>query len=128
MDLIYNSGFHISEAVCPYPMMRVRIEQYYQHWGDRIALFGGIPQSLLSDDTASEADLHNYLDHFFKAVAPGRRMIVGIADTTPPHADFNRLRIIGDRVADEGRLPLQAGSFNPVSESKLEQILYVIFL
>ena len=122
MDLIYDSGFHIAEAVCPYPMMRVRIEQYYQQWGDRIALFGGIPQSLLSEDTASEADLHNYLDHFFKAVAPGRRIIVGIADTTPPNADFNRLRIIGDRVADEGRLPLQAGSFNPVSESKLAQI------
>jgi len=122
MDVIHESGIHIAEAVCPYPMMRVKIEEYYQRWSDKITIFGGIPQSLLSEDTASEEDLQSYLDHFFKAVAPGRRVIVGIADTTPPHAVFNRLRIIGDRVEKEGRLPLDAGSFNPVSASQLDKI------
>jgi corrinoid protein of di/trimethylamine methyltransferase len=122
MDVIHESGIHIAEAVCPYPMMRVKIEEYYQRWSDKITIFGGIPQSLLSEDTATEEDLQSYLDHFFKAIAPGRRVIVGIADTTPPHAVFNRLRIIGDRVEKEGRLPLDAGSFNPVSASQLDKI------
>ena len=122
MDLIHESGIHIAEAVCPYPMMRVKIEEYYQHWSDRITIFGGIPQSLLSEDTASEEDLQHYLDHFFKAIAPGRRFIVGMADTTPPHAVFQRLRIIGERVEKEGRLPLEAGSFNPVSTSQMNKI------
>ena len=121
MDLIRDCGIHIAEAVCPYPMMRVKIEDYYRQWGDKITIFGGIPQSLLSEETASEEDFQSYLDHFFKAVAPGRRIIVGVADTTPPNAVFDRLRRMGDRVAKEGRLPLEGGAFRPVSEAVLDR-------
>ena len=123
MDLIHESGLHIAEAVCPYPMMRVKIEDYYRQWSDKITIFGGIPQSLLSAETASEEDFQNYLDHFVKAVAPGRRIIVGVADTTPPNAVFDRLRRLGDRVAKEGRLPLEAGTFRPVSETTLDKVV-----
>jgi corrinoid protein of di/trimethylamine methyltransferase len=126
MDLIHESGLHIAEAVCPYPMMRVKIEDYYRQWGDKITIFGGIPQSLLSEETASEEDFQGYLDHFFKAVAPGRRIIVGVADTTPPNAVFDRLRRLGDRVAKEGRLPLEGGAFRPVSESTLEKAVQTV--
>ena len=121
MDLIHDSGIHIAEAVCPYPMMRVKIEDYYRQWSDKITIFGGIPQSLLTEETASEDDFHSYLDHFFKAVAPGRRIIVGVADTTPPNAVFDRLRRLGDRVAQEGRLPLAAGDFRPISPSTMDK-------
>jgi hypothetical protein len=38
MDLIHESGLHIAEAVCPYPMMRVKIEDYYRQWGDKITI------------------------------------------------------------------------------------------
>ncbi len=121
MQLIRDSDIHIAEAVCPYPMMRVRIEDYYRQWGDKITIFGGIPQSLLSEETASEADFQGYIDHFFKAVAPGRRIIVGVADTTPPNAKFDRLRRLGDRIAKEGRLPLTAGDLRPVSAADMEK-------
>jgi len=119
MDLIRDSGLHIAEAVCPYPMMRVKIEEYYRQWGDKITIFGGIPQSLLSEETASEEDFQSYIDHFFKAVAPGSRVIVGVADTTPPNAVFDRLRRLGDRIQKEGRLPLEAGAFRPVAGADL---------
>jgi corrinoid protein of di/trimethylamine methyltransferase len=121
MDLIHDSGIHIAEAVCPYPMMRVKIEDYYRQWSDKITIFGGIPQSLLTEETASEEDFQSYLDHFFKAVAPGRRIIVGVADTTPPNAVFDRLQRLGDRVAQEGRLPLAAGDFRPISPSTMDK-------
>ena len=126
MDLIRDCGIHIAEAVCPYPMMRVKIEDYYRQWGDKITIFGGIPQSLLSKETASEEDFQSYLDHFFKAVAPGRRIIVGVADTTPPNAVFDRLRRLGDRVAKEGRLPLEGGAFRPLSESTLDEAVQAV--
>ncbi len=121
MDLIHDSGMHIAEAVCPYPMMKVKIEEYYQRWGNKITIFGGIPQSVLSEDTASEDEFQNYVDHFFKAVAPGRRVIVGVADTTPPNAVFDRLRRLGDRVEKEGRLPLKGGAFRPVSGAQIQK-------
>jgi len=123
MDLIADSGIHIAEAVCPAPMTKVPIEVYYKNWSDNgtLCIFGGLPQSILSPTTATEADMHAYMDHFFKAVAPGKGIIAGIADTTPPDADFNRLVIIGQRLAEEGRLPLEAGGFSPVTEIGLQK-------
>ena len=120
LDLIRDSGIHIAEAVCPAPMTKVKIEDYYQHWCGKLTIFGGIPQSLLLEETASEEDFQAYIDHFFKAVAPGTRIIVGIADTTPPNAVFDRLVRLGERIAKEGGLPLKAGAFRPVSTAEVE--------
>jgi len=120
MDHIRESGMHVAEAVCPFPMTKVKIEEYYARWGDKLTIFGGIPQSLLSEGTASEEEFQRYVDHFFRAVAPGRRIIVGVADTTPPDADFDRLRRLGDRVQREGRLPLEGGAFRPVTDGHLQ--------
>jgi 5-methyltetrahydrofolate--homocysteine methyltransferase len=41
-------------------------------------------------------------------------MVVGIADMVPRDAIFSRVQRIGERIAREGKLPLKAGSFNPV--------------
>ena len=64
MDLIRDSGIHIAEAVCPFPMTKVKIEEYYQRWSPRLTIFGGIPQSLLLTETASEEDFQSYIDTF----------------------------------------------------------------
>jgi corrinoid protein of di/trimethylamine methyltransferase len=106
LDLIRQSEVDVAEAVCPSPMTKVSMAEYYRRWADRITIFGGIPQSLLLEETASEQDFKDYLDDFFQAIAPGRRVIVGIADTTPPNAVFDRLVRLGERVEKEGRLPL----------------------
>jgi len=121
MDLIRDSGAHVAEAVTPYPMTKVKIEEYYQRWSDKLTIWGGIPEILMMEETATDEDLESYLDHLFKAVAPGRRFIVGIADTTPAHAVFDRLVRIGDRVEKEGRLPLEAGAVRPLSETQLTE-------
>ena len=117
MDLIRNSGMHVAEAVCPWPMTKVRIDEYYRRWADKLTIFGGIPSILLLQESISEESFEEYLDHLFKAVAPGRRMILGVADSVPPAAVYERIVRIGERVEKEGRLPLQAGGYRPVSES-----------
>ncbi|NVM26078.1 MAG: cobalamin B12-binding domain-containing protein [Desulfobacterales bacterium] len=121
MDLIRDSGMHVAEAVTPYPMTRVKIEEYYRRWSDRLTVWGGIPEILLMAETATDEDLEAYLDHLFKAVAPGRRFIVGIADTTPAHAVFDRVVRIGERIEKEGRLPLEGGAARPISEAQLAE-------
>ncbi len=121
MDLIRDSGLDVAEAVTPYPMTKVRIEEYYRHWRGRVAILGGIPECLLLEESTTREDFEEYLDYFFKAVAPGDGMIVGIGDTTPAHADFERLVRIGERVEQEGRLPMEAGGFRPVSGETLKK-------
>jgi len=116
LDLIRDSGMHVAEAICPYPMTKVRIEEYYERWGDHLTIFGGIPSTMLLPESATDEDFESYMDHLFKAIAPGRRFILGVADTTPPGAAFERLVRIGDRVEKEGRLPLEAGAARPLPE------------
>ncbi|MEE9610033.1 MAG: cobalamin-dependent protein, partial [Desulfatiglandales bacterium] len=121
MELIRDSGIHVAEAVCPHPMTKVKIEEYYQRWGDKITIFGGIPETLLLEETATDVDLKDYMDNLFQVVAPGRRLILGVADTTPPHAVFDRLIRLGERIEKEGRLPLEGGAFRPISGIQLEE-------
>lgn len=121
MDLIRNSGMHVAEAVCPWPMTKVKIDEYYRRWADKLTIFGGIPSILLLKESTSEESFEDYLDYLFRAIAPGRRMILGVADSVPPGAVFDRIVRIGERVEKEGRLPLQTGAYRPLSESQLAQ-------
>jgi 5-methyltetrahydrofolate--homocysteine methyltransferase len=122
IDVIADSGMHVAEAVCCAPMTKLPIETYYECWckSGKLTVMGGLIQSLLSPATASVDDLNAYLDHFFKAVAPGNRFILSVADTTPPNADFDRLVLIGERVEKEGRLPLQAGAARPLTAARMQ--------
>ncbi|MCC6867690.1 MAG: corrinoid protein [Burkholderiales bacterium] len=113
MDLIRDSGMHIAESFCPAPMTKVGLREYYQRWSGHLTLFGGIPSTVVMPGT-SDADFEAYLDELFRAVAPGQRMVVGIADEVPPAAVFSRLQRIGERIEREGSLPLRAGDFRPV--------------
>ena len=119
MDLIRDSGMHVAESICPHPMTKVTLEDYYRHWSDKLTLFGGIPSTLVIADSTPEDEFEAYLDRLFQAVAPGRRMVVGIADQVPPAADFGRLVRIGERIEKEGRLPLEAGAFRPVTAKEI---------
>ena len=122
IDVIADSGMHVAEAVCCAPMTKLPIETYYECWckSGKLTVMGGLIQSLLSPATASVDDLNAYLDHFFKAVAPGNRFILSVADTTPPNADFDRLVLIGERVEEEGRLPLQTGAARPLTAARMQ--------
>jgi methylmalonyl-CoA mutase cobalamin-binding domain/chain len=119
MDLIRDSGMHVAEGVCPYPMTKVTLKEYHDRWGKHLTVFGGVPSTMLLEESTTDEEFEAYLDHVFKVVVPGSRFILGIADTTPPNAVFNRLVRIGERVEKEGRLPLEAGTLRPLTEGGL---------
>ena len=116
MDLLHESGMDVAEAVCPAPMTKVSIQEYYRRWSDRITIFGGVPSNLLLPQLTPEDQFKSFIDGLFSCIGDGRRFILGIADTTPPDADFERLIRIGDMVREKGRLPLRAGAFKPVDK------------
>ena len=122
MDLIAESRMDVADAVTPYPMTKVKIGEYYDRWcrTDKLTIHGGIPETLLLEKSSSREDLKDYMDNLFKVIAPGKRFVASIGDTTPPAADFDRLLYIGERIEKDGRLPLEAGSFRPVSAEILQ--------
>ena len=121
MDLIRDCGAHVAESVTPYPMTKVRIEEYYRRWRDKMTIMGGIPESILIEETATKADFEAFLDNLFKSVVPGDRLILGPADSTPPDTVFDRLLRLAERIQNEGRLPLQAGTLRPTTEQEMEK-------
>jgi 5-methyltetrahydrofolate--homocysteine methyltransferase len=123
MDLLHESGMDVAEAVCPAPMTKVSIQEYYRRWSDRITIFGGIPSNLLLPQLTPDEQFKSFMGALFSGIGDGRRFILGIADTTPPDADFERLVRIGDMVREKGRLPLQAGAFNPVDTAAVAKVL-----
>ncbi|MCY2991533.1 MAG: hypothetical protein NTY19_27215 [Planctomycetota bacterium] len=52
----------------------------------------------LLKDSMSDRRFEVYLDDFFQQLGRGDRLILGISDTTPPAAAFERLLKIRDRV------------------------------
>jgi corrinoid protein of di/trimethylamine methyltransferase len=123
MDLIRDSGTDVAEAVCPAPMTKVSIQEYYRRWSGRITIFGGVPSNLLLPQLTPDDQFQSFMEQLFKGIGDGSRFILGIADTTPPDADFERLVRIGDMVREKGRLPLAAGAFNPVEPAKTAESL-----
>lgn len=106
MKLLYDCGMDVADSVCPHPMTKVTIAEYYRAWSDKITIFGGVPSNLMLEESASEKEFEAYMEGLFSAVHPGSRFILGIADTTPPDASFRRLQRIHELVQQQGRLPL----------------------
>jgi corrinoid protein of di/trimethylamine methyltransferase len=123
MDLIRDSGTDVAEAVCPAPMTKVSIQEYYRRWSDCITIFGGIPSNLLLPQLTPDDQFKSFMDQLFTGIGDGARFILGIADTTPPDADFERLVRIGDMVREKGRLPLEAGAFNPIDPATAAKVI-----
>jgi len=123
MDLIPRCNVDVAEAVAPYPMTRVTLAEYYDRWcrSGKLTLWGGIPETLLLEKSATAAELDDFLDEMFKVIPPGKRFIAGIGDTAPPASDFQRLVHIGERFEKEGRLPMEAGSYRPLSTTQLDK-------
>ena len=120
MDLIPRCGMDVADAVTPYPMTKVKLEEYYDKWcrTDKLTIHGGIPEMMLLEESTTWDDLKAYLADMFKVISPGRRFIASIGDTSPPNAEFDRLVYIGEQIEKYGRLPLEAGSYNPVINKK----------
>ena len=121
MELIKATRVDVAEAVCPSPMTKLSVAEYYDRWADDMTIFGGIPSNILLAESATQEEFEAYLDNVFQVIAPGRRFVLGIADTTPPNAVFDRLVRIGERVTQECRLPLEAGGDRLISQAQMDR-------
>lgn len=124
MDLIPECGIDIADAVTPYPMTKITIDEYYDRWcrSGKLTIHGGIPEIMLLEESTSWKDLEDYLTHMFKVISPGNRLIASIGDTSPPNTEFERLIYIGERFEKEGRLPLEAGAARPLTKDYIRQV------
>ena len=96
LDHYLASGIDIADSICPQPMTKLTLKQVRDHFGGVITIMGGIPSVSLLKDSMSDHDFEAFLDKFFSELGTGDHLILGISDTTPPAADFERIKKIGE--------------------------------
>jgi hypothetical protein len=102
LDHYLECQFDIADAVCPAPMTKLTLRQMRDHFQGRVTIIGGIPSICLLKDSMSDREFDTYTDMLFSELGSGDHFILGVADTTPPAADFERLKKIAKRAEEFG--------------------------
>jgi len=95
-------GVDVADSVCPSPMTRLSLAEYRRQFGTRPAIWGGVCSVSVLEDSMSDDEFAAHLDDVVSAAGDGRGIIFSIADTTPPAASIDRIRQIGDCLAEFG--------------------------
>ena len=101
------AGIDIADSVCPHPMTRLTLADTRSVFDGRIVIMGGFPSVGLVKEAMSDRQFDEYLDDFFRQIGRGDHLLLGISDTTPPGAEFDRLLRIRDRIEAFG--PVRKG-------------------
>jgi hypothetical protein len=110
LDLIAESGIDIAEAICPQPMTKVTVSDVKKVFKGKVTIFGGIPSVALLENSMSDQEFELFMKKLFQEIAPGDRFILGVSDTTPPDAKFERLLRVTEMVNEWGALPMKANN------------------
>ena len=78
-------------------MTKLTLKEVRDRFDSRITVMGGVPSVSLLKTSMSDDIFEAYMDEFFTQVGCGDHLILGISDTTPPAADFERIKSIGAR-------------------------------
>ena len=110
LDCYLDSAIDLADSVCPKPMTKLTLKQVRDHFQGRISIMGGIPSVALLKMSMSDSVFEAFLDTFFAELDTGDHLILGISDTTPPAAEFERIKMIGERVRAFGAVPAASSS------------------
>jgi len=102
LDCYLESEIDVADSICPVPMTKLTFKEVREHFRSRITIMGGIPSICLLEDSMPDGKFEAYLESFFSDLGSGDHLILGISDTTPPAADFERIKSIGERVRSFG--------------------------
>jgi hypothetical protein len=97
MDLYTRCTFDIADSVCPAPMTKLDAEEYRRRFHDR-TIWGLVPSVIMLAEAYSWDDFTGFIDYLLQICKPYNRLILSIADTLPPPADFDRVLYIRDLV------------------------------
>lgn len=93
-----ESRIDIADSICPKPMTKLTLQDVRDVFAGGITIMGGIPSVTLLKSSMSDNVFERFLDEFFGMIGRGDHLILGISDTTPPAAEFDRLVKINQRI------------------------------
>jgi hypothetical protein len=87
-------GMHVADSICPAPMSRCTLREIRDAFGEKIAIIGGVPSTTVLAHSMSDLEFERYIEDLLSSLDGGRRLVLSIADTTPPDADLSRLKLL----------------------------------
>jgi hypothetical protein len=72
----------------------------------KVTIFGGVPSVALLENSMTDSEFERFMKNLFREIVPGDRFILGVSDTTPPDAKFERLLRITEMATEWGKLPI----------------------
>jgi hypothetical protein len=99
LPLYLRSDFDIADSICPAPMTRVSMRDYRRVFSNSITIWGGIPSIIMLKHSCNEATFRAHIDAVLEESRPYNNLILSVADTLPPDAEFSRVLYIRDQVA-----------------------------
>ncbi len=97
LPLFRRAGFDIADSLCPAPMTKVTLAQAIDALPG-ITIWGGIPSVALLEESVHEADFRRLVEEAVALARGKSHLILGIADTTPAGAKWERIEYISDAV------------------------------
>ncbi|MEL7566824.1 MAG: uroporphyrinogen decarboxylase family protein [Dehalobacterium sp.] len=97
-----DSGIDIADSICPAPMTSLSLAEIRKALAGKITIWGGIPSNCVLKSTMSDYHFEQYLNQLFEDIGTGDHIILSIADTTPPDAEFSRIERILKMAEDFG--------------------------
>jgi len=105
LPLFPETEIDVAEAVTPAPQTRVTMSEFRKGFGDKVTLWGGI-SSIIFEPGYSNQEFDELVVGLIKAMAPGQRFILGMADNLPFDGDINRVGRVVDLIEKHGSLPI----------------------
>ena len=102
---LMECGVQVVEALTPKPMTSIDLAETRRLWDGRVAMWGGLASTLLTDAYTDE-EFNLYMEELWQAVAPGDRFILGFGDNAPTDARFDRIRRAARWWHERGAYPL----------------------
>ena len=97
--LYRESGMDVADSVCPAPMTKLSLDEAIREL-EGVTIWGGIPSVALLPELMPGREFERMLDETLGLVKERNRFVLGIADTAPPEASWERIRRITDRACE----------------------------
>ena len=102
LEQYVKAGFDIADSICPAPLTKISLKETREIFGDQMTIWGGVPSIALLPASVSDRDFYRLVDETLEVIGRGEHMIISVADTLPPMADFDRLLYLKKKVEEFG--------------------------
>jgi hypothetical protein len=92
--LYREAGVDVADSVCPQPMTKLTLAEHRKAFDNQVTIWGAIPSVMLLPDSFSQPQFEKYMENLMTEIDTGQRLILSVADTLPPAADFERILYI----------------------------------